>query len=200
MKRVLTILLIGVLGLAVYAIVSAPRLVATPAPASQPVATNLIGGGSDPFAWSPCIFPTTAQLAELAGFSDLVVVGTVEGAAQVVTPPGIKQQFTRYTLQVSSVLRGPSASGVLTIMESGGVVHPILSPGPQIVFLFSDGPGTGTYTVTDGFAGIFLTRSTGMTRECPHGANPSVFVSDGSSEAAFSAEIQGLTPTRPPHK
>jgi hypothetical protein len=155
----------------------------------------------DPFAGSACVFPDVAYLAAIAGESDLVVAGTVEGAPEVVYPvPGIEQPFTRYALRVRSVLRGSAVTGDLTIMEAGGVVKPILKPGSQIVFLFSDGPGSGTYTVSEGLNGIFLPRASGMTRECPHGLNPSVFVSDGSSEAAFSAEIQGLTPTRPPHK
>jgi len=145
----------------------------------------------------PCAFPDAAQLAQLAGGSDLVVAGTVEGQPQVVTYPGINHPFTRYALRVRSVLRGSTAESVLTIEESGGVVQPILNPGPQVVFLYKNGPTM--YTVFDGLNATFLTRPNGMTRECPHGVErASDFVTDGSNEATFSNRIRGLTPTKPP--
>jgi hypothetical protein len=63
----------------------------------------------------PCVFPSVTELTDLAGASDLVLAGTVEGPAQVITYAGINQPFTRYALRIRSVLRGPAVSGVLTI-------------------------------------------------------------------------------------
>jgi hypothetical protein len=198
MKRSLVAVLIGALALAVFAIFSALRAPVTKTPALHPVAEG-VDNLPNPFDARPCVFSDATYLSQALGESDLVVAGTVEGAPQVVYPvPG--QLFTQYALRVRSVLHGPATSGVLTIQERGGEVRPALKPGPQIVFLHSDGPGSGTYTVTDGLNGIYLTRASGMTRECPHGPKPSVFVDSGTSEAAFSAEIQGLTPTHPPHR
>jgi hypothetical protein len=152
-----------------------------------------------------CAFPTQSELADLAGASDLVVAATVEGRPQVVTYAGINQPFTRYALRVRSVLRGANASGVLTVEEVGGVVTPILQPGPQVVFLqkVQRSDGLTTYFVVDGLNGTFLTRAAGMTRECPHGAAPSTFVvghGADASEATFGREVRELRPTPPPHK
>lgn len=151
----------------------------------------------------PCVFPSAADLSVLAGISDLVVAGNAEGGAQVVTYPGINQPFTRYAFRVRSVLRGPLVSGVLTIEEAGGVVQPLLIPGPQVAFLdkVQHPDGLTTYYIVLGSRGTFLTRAGGMTMECPHGvARPSDFVSDGESETAFADRVRQLTPTYPPHK
>jgi hypothetical protein len=151
----------------------------------------------------PCVFPSLTELTELAGVSDLVVAGTVQGRAQVFTYSGINQPFTRYVIRVRSVLRGPAVSGVLTLEEAGGVVQPILNPGPQVVFLqrVQHSDGLTTYFVENGLGGIFLTRASGMTRECPHGvARASEFVSNGESEVAFGDQVRQLTATTPPHK
>jgi hypothetical protein len=197
MKRSLIAVLISAVCLEVFAIFSAPSVPVTKMPALHTVAAG-VDNLPNPFDARPCVFPDATYLSQALGESDLVVAGTVEGASEVVYPvPG--QLFTQYALRVRSVLHGPATSGVLTIMERGGEVKPALKPGPQIVFLYSDGPGRA-YTVTDGLNGIYLTRASGMTRECPHGPNPSVFVDSGTSEGAFSAEIQGLTPTHPPHR
>jgi hypothetical protein len=151
----------------------------------------------------PCIFPSNADLSDLAGASDLVVAGTAEGGAQVVTYPGINQPFTRYVFLVRSVLRGPTVSGVLTIEEAGGVVQPLLTPGPQVAFLYKvqHPDGLTTYFIVNGWRGTFLTLAGGMTMQCRHGVTrPSDFVSDGESETAFSARVQQLTPTPRRHK
>jgi len=152
-----------------------------------------------------CAFPTQSELADLAGASDLVIAGTVEGRPQVVTYAGINQPFTRYALRVRSVLRGANVSGVLTVEEAGGVITPILQPGPQVVFLqkAQRTEGLTTYFVVNGLNGTFLTRADGMTRECPHAAAASTFVTGHGAEAGeptFGNEIRALTPTPPPHK
>jgi hypothetical protein len=164
---------------------------------AQSISKVQYGAGSVP-PELPCVFPSTTELAELAGASDIVVAGTVLAGVQVITYPGTNNQpFTRYALRVRSVLRGPTASGLLTIVEAGGVVQPLLIPGPQVAFLDKVQPPDGltTYYVVNGPRGTFLTRASGMTMECPHGVErPSDFVSSGLDEATFSDQVRQLVP------
>jgi hypothetical protein len=164
---------------------------------AQSVSKVQYGAGSVP-PELPCVFPSTTELAELAGASDIVVAGTVLGGVKVITYPGTNNQpFTQYELRVRSVLRGPTVSGVLTIVEAGGVVQPLLIPGPQVAFLdkvqYPD--GLTTFYVANGLRGTFLTRASGMTMECAHGVErPSDFVSSGVDEATFSDQVRQLVP------
>jgi hypothetical protein len=150
----------------------------------------------------PCVFPGTAELADLAGASDLVVDGTVVGSAQVIHYAGIAQPFTRYMLRVRSVLRGSTPSSVLTIEEAGGVPVPILQPGPQITFLqlAQRTDGLTTYFVVSGLDGTFLIKPTGVTRECPRGQAASVYARSPQTEASFSDQVHQLTASMAPHK
>jgi len=165
---------------------------ATPTPLAQDGSVAVAGP-----AQLPCVFPSTTQLQDLAGYTDTVVAGTVEGGAQVVSYPGINQPFTRYALRVRSVLRGPVVSGVLTLEDAGGVVQPLFNPGPQVIFLdkVQHADGLTTYYAVGGTRGIFLTRPGGMTMECPHGVQrPSDFVTSGVDEATFSGQVRQLVP------
>jgi hypothetical protein len=150
----------------------------------------------------PCVFPDAAELTALAGASDLVVNGTVEGKAQVVQYAGISQPLTRYALRVRSVLRGSTLSSVLTIEEAGGVPVPIMQPGPVIAFLTRADrtDGLTTYFLSNGLEGAFLLRPAGVTRECAHFHAASTFVVGAQSEADFSDQVRGLTPSAAPHK
>jgi hypothetical protein len=167
------------------------------APMNRPAVGTL---GGPPIG--SCAFPDGAELNDLAAGSDLVVNGIVEGQAQVIHYGGIPQPFTRYVLHVRSVLRGSASSSVLTVEEVGGIVVPILQPGPVIAFLKQANrtDGLTTYFLTNGLAGVFLLRQAGLTRECPHGKAPSSFVVSAQSDAQFSDVVSRLEPSAAPHK
>lgn len=167
------------------------------APMNRPV-LGALGGPPT----GTCVFPDAAELDDLAAGSDLVVNGIVEGQGQVIHYAAIPQPFTRYALHVRSVLRGSASSSVLTVEEAGGVVVPILHPGPVIAFLKEANrtDGLTTYFLTNGLAGVFLLRQAGLTRECPHGQAPSSFAVSAQSEAQFSDVVSRLEPSAAPHK
>jgi hypothetical protein len=167
-------------------------------PAVQSHGASLMGGPPE----RPCTFPSTQELALLASESDIVAVGTVDGA-QVVQYAGISSAYTRNTLHIHSVLRGAAASRSLTIEEVGGVPMPT---GPYVVFLVKTARTDGlvSYFLAEGLNGAFPVRARGVVRECPtFPATVHMPEASGSGVALtdFSDQIRDLPALpQPPHK
>jgi len=110
-----------------------------------------------------CVFPTAAELADLASWSSVVAIGQAD-SAQVFHRPGTSVPYTRHAFHLQSIILGAASSETLVIEEDGGVPIPILEPGQYLLFLSQDG---SAYYITAGLNGAFPLRAKGVVRECP---------------------------------
>lgn len=185
-------------------LLSAIVLLVLAACGQEPISQSPFSGAVAGPAPRPCVFPNVNDLALLAYQSDVVAVGSVDGA-EVVHYAGRSTPYTRHTVHVQTVLRGTVNSKTLTIEEIGGVPVPVLQPGPYVVFLAKTAraDGLATYFLADGLNGAFPLRAKGVVRECP--SFPSTeprAVADGGGVTLsdFSNQIRNLPTITVPHK
>jgi hypothetical protein len=147
----------------------------------------------------PCVFPTAAELADLASFSSVVAIGQAD-SAQVFHRAGISTPYTRHTFHLQSIVLGAASGKTLVIEEDGGVPIPILEPGQYLLFLSQNG---SAYYITAGLNGAFPVRGKGVIRQCPTfpaTAAKQEAPGGGAQLQDFVATIHNLPTVTPPHK